>query len=124
MKLYHKMVLMFAIFLIFGDAGQTILAVAFLTSSLVSRSRPSSLVLRLPPRSGFVLHPLLKRMNRPLACSLGFTYLDFGEKTVSILTAMGLKQYLEEELYKPVDIISVPMPDGAIIEIGRTVRIL
>jgi len=63
-------------------------------------------------------------MNRPLACSLGFTYLDFGEKTVSILTAMGLKQYLEEELYKPVDIISVPMPDGAIIEIGRTVRIL
>ena len=50
--------------------------------------------------------------------------VNFGENTVSILTVIGLKQYLEEELEKPVDVISVPLPDGAIIEIGRTVRVL
>ena len=50
--------------------------------------------------------------------------VDFGEKTVSILTVIGLKQYFEEELNKSVDVISVPLPKEAIIVIGKTVNVL
>jgi predicted nucleotidyltransferase len=49
--------------------------------------------------------------------------VDFGEKTVSILTVIGFKHFLEDELEKPVDVISMPIPKEAIIEIGRTVSV-
>ena len=50
--------------------------------------------------------------------------VEFKEPSVSILTIVGLKQYLEEELEKSVDVIHAPLPKGAIIEIGRRVAVL
>ena len=50
--------------------------------------------------------------------------VEFDKPSVSILTIIGLKQYLEEELAKPVDVIHAPLPQGAIIEIGKTVSVL
>jgi len=50
--------------------------------------------------------------------------VEFKESVVSILTVIGLKQYLEDELNKPVDVIHTPIPEGAIIEIGKTVRVI
>jgi len=50
--------------------------------------------------------------------------VEFHEPAVSILTIIGLKQFLEEELAKPVDVIHAPILPDAIIEIGRTVNIL
>jgi hypothetical protein len=41
-----------------------------------------------------------------------------------VLTIIGLKYYLEDELLKPVDVIHAPLPEGAIIEIGKTVSVL
>jgi len=43
---------------------------------------------------------------------------------VSILTIIRLKRFLEEELAKPVDVIHAPLPQGAIVEIGKTVGVL
>ena len=48
----------------------------------------------------------------------------FEEPAVSILTIIRLKHYLEEELATAVDVIHAPIPEGAIIEIGKTVSIL
>jgi predicted nucleotidyltransferase len=50
--------------------------------------------------------------------------VEFSEPSVSILTIIGLKQYLEEKLAKPVDVIHAPLPQGAVIEIGKTVGII
>jgi len=50
--------------------------------------------------------------------------VEFKEPAVSILMIVRLKQYLEEELEKSVDVIHAPLPQGAIIEIGRTVAAL
>ena len=50
--------------------------------------------------------------------------VEFVEPVVSILTVIGLKQYLEEMLDISVDVIHAPIPQGAIIEIGKTVSIL
>ena len=50
--------------------------------------------------------------------------VEFDKPTVSILTAIGLKQYLEEILEMPVDVIHAPVPEGAIIEINKTVSAL
>jgi len=50
--------------------------------------------------------------------------VEFDVPAVSILTIIGLKQFLEEELAKPVDVIHAPILPDAIIEIGRTVSIL
>ena len=50
--------------------------------------------------------------------------VEFNEPAVSILTIIGLKQYLEGALSKSVDIIHAPLPPGAIIEIGKTVSVL
>jgi len=50
--------------------------------------------------------------------------VEFSEPAISILTIIGLKQYLEEELAIPVDVIHAPLPQGAIIEIGRTVDVI
>ena len=50
--------------------------------------------------------------------------VEFNTDAVSILTIIGLKHYLEDELSKPVDVIHAPVPPGAIIEIGKTIGIL
>ena len=50
--------------------------------------------------------------------------VEFEEPAVSILTIIKLKHYLEEELANPVDVVHAPLPQGAIIEIGKTVCVL
>ena len=50
--------------------------------------------------------------------------VEFEEPAISILTIIRLKHYLEAELAKPVDVIHAPLPQGAIIEIGKTVSVL
>ncbi|MCL1995424.1 MAG: nucleotidyltransferase domain-containing protein [Defluviitaleaceae bacterium] len=50
--------------------------------------------------------------------------VEFEKPTVSILTVIGLKQFLERELKKSVDVIHLPIPNEAIIEIGKTVSVL
>jgi predicted nucleotidyltransferase len=50
--------------------------------------------------------------------------VEFDTPSVSILTIIGLKNFLENELHKPVDVIHVPIPKGALIEIGKTVDAL
>jgi len=50
--------------------------------------------------------------------------VEFIEPAISILSIIRLKHYLEAELKKSVDVIHAPIPDGAIIEIGRTVNVL
>ena len=49
--------------------------------------------------------------------------VEFNVPAISILTIIGLKQFLEDELANTVDVIHAPVPDGAIIEIGRTVNV-
>jgi hypothetical protein len=43
---------------------------------------------------------------------------------ISILTTISLKHFLEDELGKPVDVISTPIPQNAIIEINKRVNVL
>jgi len=50
--------------------------------------------------------------------------VEFIQPSVSILSIIRLKHYLEDELAKPVDIIHAPIPKGAIIEVGKTVNVL
>jgi len=50
--------------------------------------------------------------------------VEFDKPAVSVLTIIGLKQFLEEELAKPVDVIHGPLAEGAIIEIGKTVDVI
>jgi predicted nucleotidyltransferase len=50
--------------------------------------------------------------------------VEFSEPAVSILNIISLKHYLEDELKKSVDVIHAPIPEGAIIEIGKTVNVL
>jgi predicted nucleotidyltransferase len=48
---------------------------------------------------------------------------EFKESAVSILTIIRLRRFLQDELKKPVDVIHAPIPDGALIEIGKTVSV-
>jgi len=50
--------------------------------------------------------------------------VEFTESVVSVLTLIGLKQYLEDELQIPVDVIHAPIPSSAIIEIGKLVNVI
>ena len=50
--------------------------------------------------------------------------VEFEQPSVSILTIISLKHFLEEQLSKPVDVIHAPLPDTAIIEIGKQVSVL
>ena len=50
--------------------------------------------------------------------------VEFNEPTISILTVIRLKRFLEEQLAKRVDVIHAPLPKGAIIEIGKTVSVI
>jgi predicted nucleotidyltransferase len=50
--------------------------------------------------------------------------VEFEQPAVSILTIIRLKHYLEEQLLKPVDVIHAPLPETAIIEIGKQVNVL
>jgi hypothetical protein len=43
---------------------------------------------------------------------------------VSILTTISLKHFLEDELGKSVDVVSIPIPQSAIIEINKRVNVL
>ena len=47
--------------------------------------------------------------------------VEFVRPNVSVWTIAGLKSSLEAELRVPVDVIHAPLPEGAIIEIGKTV---
>ena len=47
--------------------------------------------------------------------------VEFVRPNVSLWTIAGLKYSLEDELHVPVDVIHAPLPEGAIIEIGKTV---
>ena len=51
-------------------------------------------------------------------------FVEFEQPAISILTIIRLKRYLEENLAKPVDVIHAPLPQAAIIEIGKQVNIL
>ena len=48
----------------------------------------------------------------------------FDVPTISILSIVRLKRFLEEELSTSVDVIHAPIPEGSLIEIGRTVSVL
>jgi predicted nucleotidyltransferase len=50
--------------------------------------------------------------------------VEFDQPAISILTIVRLKHYLEGEFDKSVDIIHAPLPQGAIIEINKTVGVL
>jgi len=50
--------------------------------------------------------------------------VEFDVPAVSILTIIGLKQFLEEELATPVDVIHAPISPDAVIEVARTVNVL
>ena len=49
--------------------------------------------------------------------------VEFARPQVSLLTIAGLKHSLEDELKVPVDVIHAPIPEGALIEIGKTVLV-
>lgn len=49
--------------------------------------------------------------------------VEFTEPSVSVLTIIGLKYYLEDMLGKPVDVVHAPIPSEAIIEIDREVPV-
>ena len=48
-------------------------------------------------------------------------FVEFTKPNVSLWTIAGLKYSLEDELQVLVDVIHAPLPEGAIIEIGKTV---
>ena len=50
--------------------------------------------------------------------------VEFDKPSVSILTLISLKHFLEKELLKPVDVIHATIPTGSIIEIGKTVSVI
>ena len=50
--------------------------------------------------------------------------VEFIEPAISILSIIRLKHYLEDALEKKVDVIHAPVPEGAIIEVGKTVSVL
>ena len=49
--------------------------------------------------------------------------VEFTRPQVSLLTIAGLKHSLEDELQVPVDVIHAPIPEGSVIEIGKTVLV-
>jgi len=50
--------------------------------------------------------------------------VEYKTNPISILTTISLKYFLEDELGKPVDVVSLPIPQSAIIEINNKVRVL
>jgi len=50
--------------------------------------------------------------------------IEFEQSSVSILKIISLKHFLEDQLSKSVDIIHAPIPETAIIEIGKQVNVL
>lgn len=49
--------------------------------------------------------------------------VEFTAPSVSLFTIAGLKHNLEDELRVSVDVIHAPIPEGAIIEIGKAVPV-
>ncbi len=49
--------------------------------------------------------------------------VEFESRPVSLLMIAALKHNLEDELKVPVDVIHAPVPEGSIIEIGKTVPV-
>jgi predicted nucleotidyltransferase len=49
--------------------------------------------------------------------------VEFAQPNVSLWTIAGLKYDLEDELSVPVDVIHAPLPQGAIIKIGKTISV-
>jgi predicted nucleotidyltransferase len=50
--------------------------------------------------------------------------VEFADVRLSILGVIQLKQFLEGELLKPVDVVETPIAPGAIISIGKKVKVL
>lgn len=50
--------------------------------------------------------------------------VEFEQSSVSILIIISLKHFLEDQLSKSVVIIHAPIPETAIIEIGKQVSVL
>ena len=49
--------------------------------------------------------------------------VEFDSRGVSLLTLIDIKQQLENELGIPVDVIHSPLPEDAMIEIGKVVSV-
>ena len=49
--------------------------------------------------------------------------VEFTSPQASLLMIAALKHSLEDELQVPVDVVHAPIPEGAIIEIGRVVPV-
>jgi hypothetical protein len=49
--------------------------------------------------------------------------LEFHNPAVSLFTLSAIKGDLEEQLKVTVDVIHSPLPENALIEIGKTVRV-
>ena len=50
--------------------------------------------------------------------------VEFLEPAVSLVTIIRLKHFLEAELPVSVDVIEYPLASGAIIEIGKRVKVI
>lgn len=49
--------------------------------------------------------------------------VEFTAPQVSLFLIAALKHSLEDELQLPVDVIHAPIPEGALVEIGRAVPV-
>ncbi|MDR2854933.1 MAG: nucleotidyltransferase domain-containing protein [Methanomicrobiales archaeon] len=49
--------------------------------------------------------------------------VEFYNRPKSLLTVIGLKCWLEDEMSVPVDLIEIPLPEKARIKIGKTVPV-
>jgi predicted nucleotidyltransferase len=49
--------------------------------------------------------------------------VEFEQPTVSILTIIALKHYLEDVLATPVDVVHAPIPKGSLLEIDKEVPV-
>jgi predicted nucleotidyltransferase len=49
--------------------------------------------------------------------------VEFEQESVSILTIIGLKHHMEDELGISVDVIHAPLPPNALIRIEKEVRV-
>jgi predicted nucleotidyltransferase len=50
--------------------------------------------------------------------------VEFKAIPISILTTISLKHFLEDELGKAVDVVSTPLPKGAVIKIEKMVSVI
>ena len=49
--------------------------------------------------------------------------VEFSDRYVSILTIIGLKHRIEDELGISVDVVHAPIPEGALVTINKEVQV-